>query len=67
MVTITRMEPIDKGLNFEYCHDSENTLLMTIRSISPYTPVIEKKLENKNGKITIGDLENNKDYYISLS
>lgn len=67
MVTITRMEPTDKGLNFEYCHDSKNTLLMTIRSISPYTPVIEKKLENKNGKMTIGDLENNKDYYISLS
>lgn len=43
MVTITRMEPTDKGLNFEYCHDSKNTLLMTIRSISPYTPVIEKK------------------------
>ena len=67
MITITRMEPINKGLIFEYRCSSEHELVMTIKSLRISTPFIEKKLDKSSTKAVVNNLINNYDYFVSLS
>ncbi|MFA5341621.1 MAG: hypothetical protein WC332_07585, partial [Clostridia bacterium] len=67
MVTITRMEPMDKGLIFEYVCSSEYQLLMTVKSLRIYKPLIEQVLDKFQTKMIIDGLHNDYDYFISLS
>ena len=67
MITITRMEPINKGLIFEYRCSSEHELVMTIKSLRISTPLIEKKLDKSSTKAVVNNLINNYDYFVSLS
>ncbi|HQC68451.1 MAG TPA: exo-alpha-sialidase [Clostridia bacterium] len=67
MITITRMEPIDKGLVFEYRCSSEYELLMTVKPLTTSMPLIQKKLDKSETGVTVSNLTNNLDYFISLT
>lgn len=67
MITITRMEPIDKGLVFEYRCSSEYELLMTVKPLTTSMPLIQKKLDKSETGVTVSNLTNNLDYFVSLT
>ncbi|OQB51368.1 MAG: hypothetical protein BWX97_02206 [Firmicutes bacterium ADurb.Bin146] len=67
MVTIIKMEPINKGIVFEYSCSYDYTLVMTVKSLRVCKPLIEKVLDKFQTKMVINSLTNNYDYFISLS